>query len=361
MLVRRRLPMMVTPKIDLRRIQVSVICSLLGYLNQNFRDSMFDFLVLIISKSRVLFDEYSAACIQASQLASSTLQSVDVGICDLNKLIADTTQFELVSFDRSAYRQGSIAVSSIVFELVANNTVHQSITLPASQAVVRTKSTKSTTTNNNNNDDDDDNNNDNEDDDEADAAVDEQRLPRLRLVVDLQQLRNWFQTIQCPANTMVYFSIKHIRSLLPNRISIVYSAAYVCESRRRPMLSPISSTLLRSTSRRCCSPASNVIEPLLPPATVDAIKAAQRCAKNSTVVAKFTGIVSTKSASAVGVAYAVLGPINNSKCARDVRRSYGFRLEIVVLCFRSVSFSLSILMSIDTQYVWRTQRRRRHR
>ena len=53
-----------------------------------------------------------------------------------------------------------------------------------------------------------------------------------------------------------YFSIKHIRSLLPNRISIVYSAAYVCESRRRPMLSPISSTLLRSTSRRCCSPAS---------------------------------------------------------------------------------------------------------
>lgn len=84
----------------------------------------------------------------------------------------------------------------------------------------------------------------------------------------------------------------------------------------------------------------NVIEPLLPPATVDAIKAAQRCAKNSTVVAKFTGIVSTKSASAVGVAYAVLGPINNSKCARDVRRSYGFRLEIVVL-----SFSLSILMS----------------
>jgi hypothetical protein len=218
---------------------------------------MFEFLVLIISKSRVLFDEYSAACIQASQLASSTLQSVDVGICDLNKLIADTTQFELVSFDRSAYRQGSIAVSSIVFELVANNTVHQSITLPASQAVVRTKSTKSTTTNNNNNnDDDDDNNNDNEDDDEADAAVDEQRLPRLRLVVDLQQLRNWFQTIQCPANTMVYFSIKHIRSLLPNRISIVYSAAYVCESRRRPMLSPISSTLLRSTSRRCCSPAS---------------------------------------------------------------------------------------------------------
>jgi hypothetical protein len=92
MLVRRRLPMMVTPKVDLRRIQVSVICSLLGYLNQNFRDSMFDFLVLIISKSRVLFDEYSAACIQASQLASSTLQSVDVGICDLNKLIADTTQ-----------------------------------------------------------------------------------------------------------------------------------------------------------------------------------------------------------------------------------------------------------------------------
>jgi hypothetical protein len=86
-------------------------------------------------------------------------------------LIADTTQFELVSFDRSAYRQGSIAVSSIVFELVANNTVHQSITLPASQAVVRTKSTKSTTTNNNNNDDDDDNNNDNEDDDEADTAV----------------------------------------------------------------------------------------------------------------------------------------------------------------------------------------------
>jgi hypothetical protein len=241
---------------------------------------MFDFLVLIISKSRVLFDEYSAACIQASQLASSTLQSVDVGICDLNKLIADTTQFELVSFDRSAYRQGSIAVSSIVFELVANNnSVHQSITLPASQAVVRTKST------NNNNDDDDDNNNDNEDDDEADAAVDEQLLPPLRLVVDLQQLRNWFQTIQCPANTMVYFSIKHIRSLLPNRISVVYSAAYVCESRRRPMLSPISSTLLRSTSRRCCSPASNVIEPLLPPATVDAIKAAQRCAKNSTVVA----------------------------------------------------------------------------
>ena len=60
--------------------------------------------------------------------------------------------------------------------------------------------------NNNNNDDDDDNNNDNEDDDEADAAVDEQRLPTLRLV-DLQQLRNWFQTIQCPANTMVYFSI----------------------------------------------------------------------------------------------------------------------------------------------------------
>jgi hypothetical protein len=145
---------------------------------------------------------------------------------------------------------------------------------------------------------------------------------------------------------------------LPNRISIVYSAAYVCESQRRPMMSPISSTLLRSTSRRCCSSASNVIEPLLPPATVDAIKAAQRCAKNSTVVVKFTGIVSTKSASAVGVAYAVLGPINNSKCARDVRRSYGFRLEIVVLCFRSVSFSLSILMSIDTQYVWRTQRRR---
>jgi hypothetical protein len=99
MLVRRRLPMMVTPKIELRRIQVSVICSLLGYLNQNFRDSMFDFLVLIISKSRVLFDDYSAACIQASQLASSTLQS-------LNKLIADTTQFELVSFDRSAYREG---------------------------------------------------------------------------------------------------------------------------------------------------------------------------------------------------------------------------------------------------------------
>jgi hypothetical protein len=101
-----------------------------------------------------------------------------------------------VSFDRSAYRQGSIAVSSIVFELVANNTVHQSITLPASQAVVPTKSTKSTTTNNNNNDDDDDNNNnDNEDDDEADAAV-EQRLP-LRLVVDLQQLRNWFTASRC--------------------------------------------------------------------------------------------------------------------------------------------------------------------
>jgi hypothetical protein len=71
---------------------------------------MFDFLVLIISKSRVLFDEYSAACIQASQLASSTLQSVDVGICDLNKLIADTTQC------RSIDRQGSIAVSSIEFE-----------------------------------------------------------------------------------------------------------------------------------------------------------------------------------------------------------------------------------------------------
>ena len=111
---------------------------LLGYLNQNFRDSMFDFLVLIISKSRVLFDEYSAACIQASQLASSTLQSVDVGICDLNKLIADTTQFELVSFDRSAYRQGSIAVSSIVFELVAKQQHRPSIDHAACIASRRT-------------------------------------------------------------------------------------------------------------------------------------------------------------------------------------------------------------------------------
>jgi hypothetical protein len=84
---------------------------------------MFDFLVLIISKSRVLFDEYSAACIQASQLASSTLQSVDVGICDLNKLIADTTQFELVcrSIDprivkaRSHRYCSSLSISSISF------------------------------------------------------------------------------------------------------------------------------------------------------------------------------------------------------------------------------------------------------
>lgn len=159
------------------------------YIDSMFFIYFFDSILIFFSlESRVLFDDYGAACVKASQLASATLQTVDAGIYDVNAFIADTTQFELISFYGAAYRQGSISVSSIVFGLVASdNSVHRSLELAASPV--------STTTNNNNDDD----NNDNEEDNEDDGD----RLPPLRLVVDLRRLRQWFQTMQWPSNVAV--------------------------------------------------------------------------------------------------------------------------------------------------------------
>lgn len=47
------------------------------------------------------------------------------------------------------------------------------------------------------------------------------------------------------------------------------------------------------------------------------------------------GKVSTKSETAVGTTYAILGRINNSKCAHGVQHSFGFRFNRrVIVCFR---------------------------
>lgn len=204
------------------------------------------------------------------------LQTVDAGIYDVNAFIADTTQFELISFYGAAYRQGSISVSSIVFGLVASdNSVHRSLELAASPV--------STTTNNNNDDDINDNEEDNEDDGD--------RLPPLRLVVDLRRLRQWFQTMQWPSNVAVrlFFVRSFVRSPLIKSIDSQYNP--IGRLRLRATTPPDAGSGLVSTIAQLESLMAftniSVIDQLTQP-VIESIMATQTHSKYASVVAKFT-------------------------------------------------------------------------
>jgi hypothetical protein len=201
---------------------------------------MFDFLVLIISKSRVL------QCGLHPSVATGVVDAAECRrrLCDLNKLIADTTQFELCVV--RSIRVSSRLDRRLVDRIRTRRQQHRpSIDHAACIASRRTNEIAKSTTTNNNNDDDDDNNNDNEDDDEADAAVDEQRLPRLRLVVDLQQLRNWFTASRCNTSSQVARSTEAGRAAAAARAetSAALTGGAGLDARRTP---PRATTLARS-------------------------------------------------------------------------------------------------------------------